>query len=452
MRIVRPHSMKGWLSTFAAVAVISVVAAACGSATASSSSSSASASGSSGGGSTSISGNISVMAVWSGAEQKAFQQVLNGFMAKYPNVKVTFTSAGDQLPTVLATAVAGGNPPDIAVLPQPGLMVQFVNKGALKPIDFAKGVVQQNFSPDWVKLGTVNGHLYGLFFKGANKSTVWYNVQAFKNAGITPPTTWDQLLADAKTLKASGVKAFSIGGDVGWPLTDLFENIYLRTAGAAMYDKLTAHQIPWTDPSVTTALKDMAVILSDTSNIAGGTAGALQTDFPTSVTNVFTNPPKAAMVFEGDFVEGVITSSTKAKPLTDFNQFPFPSINGSQPAVVGGGDDVVLFKDSPAAEALVSYLATPQAAEIWARLGGYSSPNKNVPSSVYPDPIARATAVALAQATTFRFDMSDQTPAAFGGTVGQGEWKIMLDFLKNPSNISGTQQALEAAAVKAYGK
>ena len=68
------------------------------------------------------------------------------------------------------------------------------------------------------------------------------------------------------------------------------------------------------------------------------------------------------------------------------------------------------------------------------------------------NPIARATAVALAQATTFRFDMSDQTPAAFGGTVGQGEWKIMLDFLKNPSDISGTQKALEAAAVKAYGK
>ena len=48
--------------------------------------------------------------------------------------------------------------------------------------------------------------------------------------------------------------------------------------------------------------------------------------------------------------------------------------------------------------------------------------------------------------------MSDLTPAAFGGTVGQGEWKILTGLPRDPSDIKGTQQALEAAAVKAYGK
>ncbi len=184
--------------------------------------------------------------------------------------------------------------------------------------------MSQNYSPDWIDLGTVNGQLYGIVFKGANKSTVWYNVKAFQAAGVQPPKTWPDLLKAAKTLQASGVKAYSIGGADGWTLTDLFENIYLRTAGPDMYDKLTNHQIPWTDPSVTTALQAMAQILGDTGNIAGGTSGALQTDFPTSVTNVFSTPPKAAMVFEGDFVQGVITSSTKAKAGTDFNQFAVP--------------------------------------------------------------------------------------------------------------------------------
>jgi alpha-glucoside transport system substrate-binding protein len=448
MKLHRPHSLRSWLTLIVGVVVLSLVAAACGSAGASSSSSSPSTSGVN----TSVSGNISMMAVWSGQEQTSFQQVLNAFHKLYPNVKVTFTSAGNQLPTVLSTAVAGGNPPDIAVLPQPGLMKQFVSRGVLKPIDFAKSVISANFNSSWVNLGTVNGHLYGLFFKGANKSTVWYNVPAFKSAGITPPTSWTQLLADAKTLKASGIPAYSIGADVGWPLTDLFENIYLRTAGPAMYDKLTNHQIPWTDPSVTTALKDMAQVLGDTSNIYGGTSGALQTDFPTSVTNVFSNPPKAAMAFEADFVESVITSSTKAQPGTGFNYFPFPSVKSvGGNYVVAGGDVVTMFKDSPAAEALIKYLATPQAAEIWAKLGGFSSPNKNVPASVYTDPIGRQAAVALATSPVVRYDMSDQQPAAFGSTVGQGEWKIFTDFLRNPSNVSAIQQALEAAAKAAYG-
>ncbi len=70
--------------------------------------------------------------------------------------------------------------------------------------------------------------------------------------------------------------------------------------------------------------------MGDTGNIAGGTSGALQTDFPTSVANVFSKSPKAAMVIEGDFVPGVVASRTPLKPETGYNVFPFPSINGSQ--------------------------------------------------------------------------------------------------------------------------
>jgi len=440
-----------WIGLAAIVAIV-VAVAGCGSASNATSTPSSRASAAPSG-STNVTGTVSIMAVWSGDEQKDFQKVIAGFNAIYPNVKVKYTSEGDQLPTVLGTAVQGGNPPTLAVVPQPGLMKQFQSRGKLKPLDFAKSTIAANYTADWVKLTTVNGHLYGLVFKGANKSTVWYNAPAFKAAGIDPPKDWISLLTDAKTLKASGVPAYSIGADVGWPLTDLFENIYLRTAGPNMYDKLTAHEIAWTDPSVTTALTTMAQVIGDTGNLAGGRNGALQNDFPTSVSNAFSNPPKGAMVFEGDFVEGVITSSTTAKPGTGFNFFAFPTIDSKGSGyVMGGGDTVIMFKDTPASEAFVEYLATPQAAEIWAKLGGFSSPNKNVPASVYSDPIGRQAAIDLAHATTFRFDMSDQAPSAFGGTSGQGEWKILTDFLAHPSNVHGTQTQLEAAAAKAYAK
>lgn len=401
---------------------------------------------------TDVSGTVSVMAVWSGAEQASFQAVIDGFTEMYPNVTVDYTSAGDQLPTVLSTAVQGGNPPSLAVLPQPGLMNDFVQQGVLQPLDFASDTIEANYSTSWIDLGSVEGTLYGLFFKGANKSTVWYNVQVFNDAGVTPPATWDELLQAAETINASGVPAYSIAGADGWTLTDLFENIYLRTAGADLYDQLTEHSIPWTDPSVTTALEAMAQIFNDTQNIAGGTAGALQADFPTSVTQVFSDPPEASMVFEGDFVQGVIIDETEAEPETGFNQFAFPSVNDSAPSVVGGGDVVVMFTDDAASQAFVEYLATPEAGEIWAARGGFSSPNMNVDPSVYPDPISQATATALAEAETFRFDMSDLSPAAFGGTVGQGEWRILQDFLQDPSDIEGTQQQLENAAARAYGQ
>jgi alpha-glucoside transport system substrate-binding protein len=433
----------------AALGALALVAAGCGSSNDNKSSGSGGAT-KTAAGDTNVSGKVSVVGVWTGDEQKSFQAVLDKFHAKYPNVTVKYNPAGDNVPTVLATAVQGGNPPDLATIAQPGLIEEFQKKGAIKPLDFAKDTVSANYPPDFVKLGTIGGKLYSFVFKGANKSTVWYNVGAFKNAGVTAPKTWDEFLTAAKTLKASGLPAYSLGGGDGWTLTDLFENIYLRQAGGDKYDQLSKHEIKWTDPSVKAALRSMAQIFSDTSNIVGGKSGALQDDFPTSVSNVFTDKPKGAMVIEGDFVPGVVSSKTKIKPKTGYDVFPFPSIGSSSGDVVGGGDSIVMFKDTKASEALVNFLATPEAAQAWVSRGGFSSPNKNVPDTAYPDDITRATATAIAGAQTFRFDMSDLAPAAFGGTPGQGEWKILQDFLANPSNVNGSASKLESAAAKAF--
>ena len=397
-----------------------------------------------------VSGSITFDGVWTGAEASAFGNVIKAFNKVTPGVKVNYKPVGDNLPTVLSTAVAGGNPPDMADIAQPGLVKQFVAKGALKPIGYAASTLKANFTRSWISLGTFNGKIYGLVFKASNKSTVWYNVHAFKTAGVSAPTTWPQFTKAASTIKASGTPPYSIGGADGWTLTDLFENIYIRQAGPQKYAQLTAHKIKWTDASVKTALKTMADVIGTSANMAGGTSGAVQTDFPTSVNNVFQNPPKAAMVMEGDFVPGVAT--VKAKPGTDYAEFAFPSINGSAPSVVIGGDTIVAFRQNPAIQAFVQFLATPAAAATWAKKGGFATGNTRMPASVYPDATTRATAVAIAKAKNVVFDMSDQQPASFGATVGQGEWGLFQNFLRKPTNVNGIASQLESAATAAYKK
>ena len=396
-----------------------------------------------------VSGSVSVMSTWSGPEQASFEAVIEGFNEQNPDVDVSYESAGDALPTVLSTAVEGGNPPSIAVVAQPGLIQGYVDRGALQPLDFAEDTIGENFSESVRQVGTFEDQLYAFLFKAANKSTVWYNTQTFEDAGVEAPETWEDFLTAAETLKASGIPAYSIGGAEGWTLTDLFENIYLRTAGADMYNQLSNHEIAWTDQSVKDALTEMAKVFSDTDNIAGGTNGALQSDFPTSVSNVFAESPKAAMVIEGDFVPGVVESPLE--PESGYNVFPFPAINDSPPSVVGGGDLVVMLEDSPAAQAFVEYLASPEAAEIWAGRGGFSSANQNVDTGVYPDEITATTAGAIAEAEQFVFDLSDLQPSAFGSTEGQGLWKLFQDFLQNPDDVDGIAEQMEAAAAQAYG-
>ncbi|MDL5201891.1 extracellular solute-binding protein [Streptomyces sp. ALI-76-A] len=396
--------------------------------------------------------SLEVAAVWSGAEQANFKKVLAEF-EKRTGAKVTFVPAQDPIVNFLGSKIAGGQPPDVAMLPQPGAIKQAVDKKWAKPLGAeAQAELAKNYSQGWQDIGKVDGKQYGVYYKAANKSLIWYNAQVFENAGATEPKTWDELLTTAQTVYDSGVTPFSVGGAEGWTLTDWFENIYLSQAGPEKYDQLAKHEIKWTDPSVKDALTTLAEVWGKKDYVAGGATGALQTDFPASVTQTFTggDQPKAGMVYEGDFAQVNIVQAG-AKVGTDAKVFPFPAVGDSAP-VVSGGDAAVILKDSEAAQALVTFLASPDAATVQAKLGGYLSPNKNVPDSAYPNAVQQKMAKALiAAGDDFRFDMSDQTPQAFGGTPGKGEWKALQDFLKNPKDIAGTQAKLEADAAAAYG-
>ncbi len=178
--------------------------------------------------------------------------------------------------------------------------------------------------------------------------------------------------------------------------------------------------------------------------------GATQLSFTQSVADVFGNAPKTAMLYEGDFVVGEIQKSGKVQVGTGAKFFPFPSINGSAPSVVTGGDIALMYKDSAASKALMRYLASAQAAGIWAAMGGFLSANKNLDVTMYPDETTRQLGDAILRSTQVAFDQSDQTPQAFGGQAAADEWRILTEFVGNPSDPAGTAARLEAAAKKDY--
>lgn len=394
---------------------------------------------------------LSVAAVWTGAEQANFVKVLKEFESR-TGATVTFVPAQDPIVNFLGTKIAGGQPPDVAMIPQVGAIRQAAEKKWAKPVGAeAKAQLAKNYGKVWQDLGAVDGTQYGVYFKAANKSLIWYNAKAFENAGAAEPKTWKDFLATAETVSASGVTPVSVGGADGWTLTDWFENIYLSQAGPEKYDQLAQHEIKWTDPSVKDALTTLAQLFGKPSLIAGGADGALQTEFPASVTQTFTggDQPKAAMVYEGDFV-AVNIAQTKAKIGTDAKVFPFPAVGAESP-VVTGGDAAVALKDGKGAQALLTWLGSTDAAKIMAEQGGFISPNKALDVAAYPNEVQRTMAKALiAAGDAVRFDMSDQAPQSFGGTPGKGEWKTLQDFLKNPKDIAGTQAKLESDAAKAY--
>lgn len=392
---------------------------------------------------------ITVAAAWSGDEQKNFEKVAAAF-ADATGATVNYESFGDNGPTFLQGRIEGNNPPNVAIISQPALMERHAKAGDLVELnDEVLSVVKENYSESWIDLGTVDEKVYGVWFKAANKSTMWYNADIWSEAGADPEKAkdWDGFIEQLGLIRDAGYAGVSVGADVGWPLTDWFENIYLRTAGPEKYDQLAKHEIPWTDPSVKEALEAMAKLWSSDVLQDGGA----QRSFPDSVTEVFGADPKAGTMYEGDFVAGNITADGNSTVGKNAMFFDFPAVGGSAPAVMGGGDVAVAFVDDEVTSAFMRYLASPESASVWVPEGGLTSPNNKVDTSLYPDEVSKQIAESLTGAEVFRFDMSDLTPSEFGGTPGQGFWQEMISFYENPSDIDGTMERLEAAAASAYG-
>ena len=287
-------------------------------------------------------------------------------------------------------------------------------------------------------------------FKGANKSTIWYNVADFKEAGVEPAKTWPDLTKDSNTLKAAGNHAV-----LGGRRRRLADQRHLRERLSADRGPGHVRQARDAPDPVDGPVRQEGADDDEGHRRQVGRSGRRHrrcaADGHADVRRErVLGQPEGRDGRIGDFAPGV--TKTTLKPVSGFNVFDFPSIDGSKPSVVGGGDLFVEFKKSEAADKFLEYLTTTEAAEIWAKRGGFSSPNKHLDENVYPDEITKTTATALANADTFRFDLSDLQPAAFGATPGQGLFKEFSDFVANPNNVDQVTQKMEADAKKAYAK
>lgn len=385
-----------------------------------------------------------VAGVWSGREAANFNRVLAHF-ARKTSTSITYAYQTHDIAETLNKRLDRGCPPDVALLPQPGLLRDLATRGDLRPLAASvRRVVRRNYTPRWRRLATVNGKLYGVWFKAANKSTFWFSHRAFKRASVSPPRTWQELKSAATELRAAGIAPFSVAGADGWTLTDWFENVYLATAGPTRYDALARHELSWTHPTVTVALKRLAEVLGHSDWLAGGIRGALNTNFTQSVGHVFGRSQSAAMMYEGDFVDNLIPTRSQVHN-SDIGVFPFPSVDQDRPPIVVGGDVAAQFTDNPLARKFMRFLATPQAAMPWARTGGFISPNRSLDSDAYRDTTIRTLASATISSAA-RFDLSDLQPPSFGATTTQGMRTILQHYLARTSSIHAVTRQLQRAA------
>jgi alpha-glucoside transport system substrate-binding protein len=400
---------------------LSVVAAGCG--------------GDDGGGGGGLEGeSVTVLGAFGGDEEKLFNDSVKPFEDD-TGVDVQYTSTND-LPTLIRSRVNGGNPPDIALFPQPGLALDLAEQGATVPLEDVIDLeaLKETLIPGFLEASTLEGKIYAVPMRMAVKSLVWYPVPEFEDAGYSVPETSTELTALTDEIKGSGTPPWCIGYEsgqaTGWVGTDWMEEFVLRTGGPEVYDKWVSHEILFNSPEIKAAAAEYEKLALAEGQTLGGRSSITSTPFGDSPTPMFDDKPGCFLHRQGNFITGFFPDPVQADLPGNVGVFYFPALDGGYDGkpLLGGGDLASIFGDSAEREAVVAtleFMASDEFGGPWAAGGGWLSPHSTFDNSQYADEITRSIADLAAEADVFRFDASDLMPAVVGaGTFWRGmtEW------------------------------
>jgi alpha-glucoside transport system substrate-binding protein len=276
------------------------------------------------------------------------------------------------------------------------------------------------------------------------KGLIWYSPK-LHDYSAAPPKTWDELTTQATANKGAAGAIWCMGLEnaaaSGWPGTDWIEDFVLRQSGLAKYNDWWAGKLKWTSPEIKKAFQSFGDVVTQTS---GGSSSILTTAFGNGGDGLFKTPPACEFHHQASFITGQGAFKT-AKAGTDYNFFPFPDIDPANAgAVEGAGDLFGMFHDTAEAKSLMKYLVTAPAQDIWVKIGGALSANKNATS--YPDDIAKRSAALIQNAKIFAFDASDKMPTSMNSAF----WTAILDYVKDPAKLDTILANLDKVQVDAY--
>jgi len=394
---------------------------------------------------------LSIFGPWRGDDQVLVESMLAYFEAA-TGVDVSYASS-ENYEQQIVIDIEAGSPPNIAVLPQPGLIGDLAAKGYLTPLgDDTKNWMLENYAAgqSWVDLGSYKGKdgataMYAFPYKVDLKSLVWYVPENFEDAGYEIPQTMEELKALTEKIVADGCTPWCIGlgsgGATGWPATDWVEDLMLRTQSPETYDKWVRNEIPFTDAAVTGAIEEFGWFARNDKFVPGGAGAVATTDFRESPKGLFSSPPQCYMHRQASFIPSFFPEGTKLGVDADFFYFPAYAGKDLGKPVLGAGTLAMIAKDSPAAQAFIDWLQTPIAHEVWMAQAGFLTPLKTVNGDAYANDQLKKQGEILLNATTFRFDGSDLMP----GAVGAGAfWTGMVDFVGGKSSAD-TGAAIQKA-------
>ena len=358
----------------------------------------------------------------------------------------------DSIDKLIKTSIASGDTPDIALLPQPGVVASVVELGAAFPLDDVLDTdqLETDMVAGALDSGMVDDKLYGLLTSMNVKSLLFYPKKAFEEAGYAEPTSLDELTALADQIKADGGTPWCLtmesGDATGWVATDWFEDLVMRFGGADYYNQWVAHEVPFNDATVKEAGEYFEGVFSPEGNVYGGREAITATAFGDAARPMFDAAgPSCWLLKQGSFFVGAdfLPEEILANVDDELGVAAFPPAEaGGENPVLGGGDLAVLMSDDEASKKAINMLATVDIGNEAAPVSSFISPFKGFDTSLYPSETTKEIAQVAYDSTAFLFDGSDSMPAA----VGAGSfWKEMTAWINGDEDLDKALDNIESS-------
>lgn len=390
---------------------------------------------------------VTVFGPYRGAEADHFAELLAEFTER-TGIPARYTGTADFVTDLLARTGEGNQPPDVAMVPQPGLVRQLAEDELVVELSpDAQIALERNYTSEAAELGKVDGVAVGVPFRVNVKSIVWYRPSVFAERGWDVPRSLTELIDLSDRIAAEPdidpwCLTLQAGSATGWPATDWVEDLVLRFQGPDEYARWAGGELAFDSPPIRRAFETFDDVVLSQGHLFGGRSFAIDNTTDSLFEGLLGPEPGCAMAKQAGFAAGWLPDGTTIGPDGDVDWFLLPARSADEPPpVVVGGDLAVQFRRDEQVDALIEFLAGDEAGDTWARRGGLISPRSTFDPANYPDDTARALADLVVSADTLVFDASDLMPSDVGTTA---YWSGITQWVAGQITFAQLATALDA--------
>lgn len=372
--------------------------------------------------------------------KKAMEELIADFQKANPDVKVKWNNFDHEGYKSAIRNFLTADAPDVVAWYAGNRMEPFVKAGLFEDVTdlwTANGLDDQLKSAS--SSMTIDGKKWGVPYTYYQWG-IYYRKDIFQSQSITPPKTWDELLAASKKLKDAGITPFTIGTKALWPTAGWFDYLDLRVNGYDFHMQLTSGKVPYTDPRVKAVFEKWAELVKPDYFIENHAAIDWQDAIPQLVQG------KAAMYLMGNFAVATMKNGGLKEDQIGF--LPFPEITAGLPVAEEAPTDTFHIpkgaKNKDDAKKFLAYVASPEAqAKMNATLGQLPVNNK---AEKPADPFLLAGFEMLSKATAIAqfYDRDAQAEMAKAGMEG------FQEFMVKPDKIDAILARLEKIRARVY--